>query len=425
MIKIIDSFDKKSLNDILSRSQLNDNNLFDNVQNIIENVKSNGDKALFEYINKFDGITVDEQSITVSEDEIDAAYKSVDSDLLAALKRAKKNVLDYHNRQKDQYQSKIYDDRGNKLGWMYRPISKVGIYVPGGKASYPSSILMCALPAVAAGVEEIYIATPNSTNPLVLVAARECGIKKIFKMGGAQAIAAFTYGTKSVPQVDLIAGPGNVFVTLAKKAVYGHVAIDMIAGPSEILVIADDSANAEFVAADLLSQAEHDEMAAAILVTTSVSLAEKVSKEIEKQLAKSSRERIARKSIETNGAIITVKDIDEAVKIADSVAPEHLELCIVNAAEVAHKIHNAGAVFVGNYSPEPLGDYYAGPSHCLPTSGSARFFSVLNVGTFMKKISYIEFNRDSLLSVSNDIIAIAECEGLNAHANAIKIRKGK
>lgn len=425
MIRIIDSFDKKSLNDILSRSQLNDNNLFDNVQNIIENVKSNGDKALFEYINKFDGITVDEQSITVSEDEIDAAYKSVDSDLLAALKRAKQNVLDYHNRQKDQYQSKIYDDRGNKLGWMYRPISKVGIYVPGGKASYPSSILMCALPAVAAGVEEIYIATPNSTNPLVLVAARECGIKKIFKMGGAQAIAAFAYGTESIPRVDLIAGPGNVFVTLAKKAVYGHVAIDMIAGPSEILVIADDSANAEFVAADLLSQAEHDEMAAAILVTTSVSLAEKVSKEIEKQLAKSSRERIARKSIETNGAIITVKDIDEAVKIADSVAPEHLELCIVNAAEVAHKIHNAGAVFVGNYSPEPLGDYYAGPSHCLPTSGSARFFSVLNVGTFMKKISYIEFNRDSLLSVSNDIIAIAECEGLNAHANAIKIRKGK
>lgn len=425
MIRIIDSFDKKSLNDILSRSQLNDNNLFDNVQNIIENVKSNGDKALFEYINKFDGITVDEQSITVSEDEIDAAYKSVDSDLLAALKRAKQNVLDYHNRQKDQYQSKIYDDRGNKLGWMYRPISKVGIYVPGGKASYPSSILMCALPAVAAGVEEIYIATPNSTNPLVLVAARECGIKKIFKMGGAQAIAAFAYGTESIPRVDLIAGPGNVFVTLAKKAVYGHVAIDMIAGPSEILVIADDSANAEFVAADLLSQAEHDEMAAAILVTTSVSLAEKVSKEIEKQLAKSSRERIARKSIETNGAIITVKDIDEAVKIADSVAPEHLELCIVNAAEVAHKIHNAGAVFVGNYSPEPLGDYYAGPSHCLPTSGSARFFSVLNVGTFMKKISYIEFNRDSLVSVSNDIIAIAECEGLNAHANAIKIRKGK
>lgn len=425
MIRIIDSFDKKSLNDILSRSQLNDNNLFDNVQNIIENVKSNGDKALFEYINKFDGITVDEQSITVSEDEIDAAYKSVDSDLLAALKRAKKNVLDYHNRQKDQYQSKIYDDRGNKLGWMYRPISKVGIYVPGGKASYPSSILMCALPAVAAGVEEIYIATPNSTNPLVLVAARECGIKKIFKMGGAQAIAAFAYGTESIPRVDLIAGPGNVFVTLAKKAVYGHVAIDMIAGPSEILVIADDSANAEFVAADLLSQAEHDEMAAAILVTTSVSLAEKVSKEIENQLAKSSRERIARKSIETNGAIITVKDIGEAVKIADSVAPEHLELCIVNAAEVAHKIHNAGAVFVGNYSPEPLGDYYAGPSHCLPTSGSARFFSVLNVGTFMKKISYIEFNRDSLLSVSNDIIAIAECEGLNAHANAIKIRKGK
>lgn len=423
MIRIFDSFDQQSLNDVLSRSQLNDNDLVNNVQNIIENVKSNGDNALFEYINKFDGINVNEQSVTVSEDEIDSAYKAVNSELLAALRRAKQNILDYHNRQKEQYQSNIYEDRGNKLGWMYRPIGKVGIYVPGGKASYPSSILMCALPAVAAGVEEIFIATPNSTNPLVLVAARECGIKKIFKMGGAQAIAAFAYGTKSVPRVDLIAGPGNVFVTLAKKAVYGHVAIDMIAGPSEILVIADDSANAEFVAADLLSQAEHDEMAAAILVTTSIKLADKVSREIEKQLANSSRENIARKSIETNGAIITVKDIDEAVKIADTVAPEHLELCILNAAEVAHKIKNAGAVFVGNYSPEPLGDYYAGPSHCLPTSGSARYFSVLNVGTFMKKISYIEYTRDSLLSVSNDIMAIAECEGLNAHANAIKVRK--
>lgn len=423
MIRIFDSFDQQSLNDVLSRSQLNDNDLVNSVQNIIENVKSNGDNALFEYIKKFDGINVNEQSVTVSEDEIDSAYKSVNSELLAALRRAKQNILDYHSRQKEQYQSNIYEDRGNKLGWMYRPIGKVGLYVPGGKASYPSSILMCALPAVAAGVEEIFIATPNSTNPLVLVAARECGIKKIFKMGGAQAIAAFAYGTKSVPRVDLIAGPGNVFVTLAKKAVYGHVAIDMIAGPSEILVIADDSANAEFVAADLLSQAEHDEMAAAILVTTSIKLADKVSREIEKQLANSSRENIARKSIETNGAIITVKDIDEAVKIADTVAPEHLELCILNAAEVAHKIKNAGAVFVGNYSPEPLGDYYAGPSHCLPTSGSARYFSVLNVGTFMKKISYIEYTRDSLLSVSNDIIAIAECEGLNAHANAIKVRK--
>lgn len=427
MIKIIESTDIAALGAVLSRSQINDGELAQKVQVIIDDVRANGDTALFGYIDRFDGMALDAKSLVVSDEEIDAAYKAIDAGLLESLRKAKNNVLDYHNRQKEQYKTKIYDNGGNKLGWMYRPIAKAGIYVPGGKASYPSSILMCALPAIAAGVDEIFIATPNAANPLVLVAARECGIKKIFKMGGAHAIAAFAYGTDCVPKVDLIAGPGNVYVTLAKKAVYGNVAIDMIAGPSEILVIADDTADAEFVAADLISQAEHDEMAAVILVTASRVLADRTAQEIEKQLAAAPRESIARKSIETNGAIILVKDIDEAVRIADAVAPEHLELCVDNASDVAVHIKNAGAVFVGNYSPEPLGDYFAGPSHCLPTSGSAKFFSVLNVGTFMKKISYIEYTREALLSIGSDIVAIAECEGLDAHANAVRVRinKGK
>lgn len=425
MIKIIESSDTTALGAVLARSQINDSELARNVQSIIDDVRDNGDTALFGYINRFDGLTVNADSLIVSDDEIDAAYETIDAGLLESLRKAKNNVLDYHNRQKEQYTTKIYDNGGNKLGWMYRPITRAGIYVPGGKASYPSSILMCALPAIAAGVDEIYIATPNSTNPLVLVAARECGIKKIFKMGGAHAIAAFAYGTGCVPKVDLIAGPGNVYVTLAKKAVYGNVAIDMIAGPSEILVIADDTADAEYVAADLISQAEHDEMAAALLVTTSRDMAARTARELEKQLTSAPRASIARKSIETNGAIIIVKDIDEAVRIADAVAPEHLELCIANASVIAGRIKNAGAVFVGNYSPEPLGDYFAGPSHCLPTSGSAKFFSVLNVGTFMKKISYIEYTQESLLSIGGDIVAIAECEGLDAHANAVKVRMNK
>ena len=278
---------------------------------------------------------------------------------------------------------------------------------------------MCSLPAKAAGVKEISLATPNPKNPLTLVAAAECGIDKIYKVGGAHAIAALAFGTKSVGKVDIIAGPGNVYVTEAKKQVYGFVGIDMIAGPSEILVIADDSANARFVAADMLSQAEHDELAASILVTPSRKLAEETAIEIERQRKTMSRKGIIDASLKNNGAIIIAKDMSECIEIADRIAPEHLELCVENAAEVAKRIRNAGAVFVGNYSPEPLGDYFAGPSHCLPTSGSARYFSVLSVDTFMKKISYIEYSKEDLFEGALDITAIAECEGLTAHANTI------
>lgn len=422
MIRIIDANDRSQLDNVLNRSQLNDKNILELVQNIVDNVASKGDSALFEYISKFDSADLTLETLLVSEAEIDAAYKAVDKELLAALRRAKSNILDYHQRQMCDFNTNITEHNGNKLGWIYRPIKRVGLYIPGGKASYPSSILMCAIPAVAAGVAEIVVATPNPSNPLTLVAARECGVKKIYKMGGAHAISAMAYGTHSVDKVDLIAGPGNVYVTLAKKAVYGHVAIDMIAGPSEILIIADNTAKANFVAADMLSQAEHDEMAASILITDDIALAADVQQELERQLSRLSRESIARKSIENNGAIIIVKDMAQAIAISDKIAPEHLEICAADADNMAMRISNAGAIFVGNYSPEPLGDYYAGASHCLPTSGSARYFSVLNVGTFMKKISYIEYAKENLINAADDIIAIAECESLTAHANAIKER---
>ncbi|MDE6372720.1 MAG: histidinol dehydrogenase, partial [Clostridia bacterium] len=292
-----------------------------------------------------------------------------------------------------------------------------------GKASYPSSVLMTALPAKAAGVGEIIVATPNINNPAILVACNECGIDRIYKVGGAQAIAAMAYGTQSVPRVDLIAGPGNVFVTLAKKQVFGHVAIDMIAGPSEILVIADETADPVLLAGDLLSQAEHDELAASILVTTSERIAQEVDRELARQTALLSRREIIEKSLTNNGAIILAKDMDEAIAIANRVAPEHLEVCAKDADKIALKLSNAGAIFVGNYSPEPLGDYFAGPSHVLPTSGSARYSSVLSVDTFMKKISYIEYDKDDLMSIGDDVIRLAESEGFTAHANTIKLRK--
>ena len=313
----------------------------------------------------------------------------------------------------------------SKLGWIYRPLSRVGLYIPGGKASYPSTVLMTALPAKAAGVGEIVVTTPNINNPAILVACKECGIDKIYKVGGAQAIASMAYGTQSIPRVDLIAGPGNVFVTLAKKQVFGHVAIDMIAGPSEILVIADDSANPVLLAGDLLSQAEHDEQAASILVTTSERIAKEVDKELARQTALLSRKAIIEKSLATNGTIIIAKDMEEAIAIADKVAPEHLEVCAKSADKIALKLTNAGAIFVGNYSPEPLGDYFAGPSHVLPTSGSARYSSVLSVDTFMKKISYIEYDKDDLLSIGDDVIRLAQSEGFTAHANTIQLRKNK
>ena len=411
---------------VFSRTQLDNSEFIKTVDDIISDVRKRGDEALFEYALKFDKQTVNADNIVVSEEEIEDAYSKVSPALVESLRKSIANVMDYHKRQRDKFANAFFAGGANgksTLGWIYRPLKRVGLYVPGGKASYPSTVIMTAVPAIAAGVEEVVVTTPNINNPAILVACRECGVKTIYKTGGAQAIAALAYGTQSVPRVDLIAGPGNVFVTLAKKQVFGHVAIDMIAGPSEILVIADDSANVSYLASDLLSQGEHDELAASFLVTTSQKLAEQVADELERQTALLERKGIIEKSLANNGTIIVAKNMDEAIEIADRIAPEHLEVCTKDAKDVALKLSNAGAVFVGNYSPEPLGDYFAGPSHVLPTSGSARYSSVLSVDTFMKKISYIEYSKEDLLKAADDIIAVAECEGFTAHANTIKIRK--
>ena len=425
MIPVI-KYGKDDAKRVFGRTQLGNAEYVGAVAEIISAVRRDGDKALFAYARKFDKADVSAETILVTDEEIKAAYAEVDDALIESLRRAKANILAYHSRQKDKYKNEFFGGGAkgkSTLGWIYRPLSRVGLYVPGGKASYPSTVLMTALPAVAAGVGEIVVATPNIKNPLILVACAECGVKKIYKVGGAQAIAALAYGTESVERVDLIAGPGNVFVTLAKKQVFGDVAVDMIAGPSEILVIADESADAELVAADMLSQAEHDELAASILVTTDEKLAEDVQKQIEAQTALLPRKEIIEKSLANNGAIVLCDNIEEAVEVADRVAPEPLEVCTKNACDVALMLKNAGAIFVGGYSPEPLGDYFAGPSHVLPTSGSARFSSVLSVDTFMKKTSYIEYDKQDLLVGADDIISIAECEGFDAHANTIKRRK--
>ena len=427
MIPII-KYGSDEMKRVYGRTQLGNAEFVGAVAEIIANVRAKGDSALFEYAEKFDKTTVNADNLLVTEDEIKAAYDAVDENLVLSLRRAKDNILSYHSRQKDKYANEFFSGGANgksTLGWIYRPLSRVGLYVPGGKASYPSTVLMTALPAVAAGVEEIVVATPNIKNPLILVACAECGVKKIYKIGGAQAIAALAYGTESVERVDLIAGPGNVFVTLAKKQVFGDVAVDMIAGPSEILVIADESADPELVAADMLSQAEHDELAASILVTTSETLAKEVSKQVEAQCAELPRKDIIEKSLFNNGTILLCDNIDQAIEVPDKVAPEHLEVCTRNAHDVALKLKNAGAIFVGGYSPEPLGDYFAGPSHVLPTSGSARFSSVLSVDTFMKKTSYIAYDKQDLLAGADDIISIAQSEGFDAHANTIIRRKGK
>lgn len=425
MIPII-KYGTDEMKRVYGRTQLGNAEFSGAVAEIIANVRKDGDKALFDYAKKFDKADVNAENLLVTEEEIKAAYASVDDKLIDSLRRAKENILSYHAKQRDKYKNEFFKggEKGKStLGWIYRPLSRVGLYVPGGKASYPSTVLMTALPAVAAGVGEIVVATPNIKNPLILVACAECGVKKIYKVGGAQAVAALAYGTESVERVDLIAGPGNVFVTLAKKQVFGDVAVDMIAGPSEILVIADETADPELVAADMLSQAEHDELAASILVTTSEKLAEEVQKQTIEQTNILPRREIIEKSLINNGAIVLCDNIDEAIEVADKVAPEHLEVCTENAHDVALRLKNAGAIFVGGYSPEPLGDYFAGPSHVLPTSGSARFSSVLSVDTFMKKTSYIGYDKDDLLAGADDIISIAESEGFSAHANTIIRRK--
>lgn len=427
MIPII-KYGTEDMSRVYGRTQLGNAEFVGAVAQIISDVRKDGDKALFAYAEKFDKAQVNADNLLVTKEEIEAAYAEVDGKLVESIRRAKANILAYHSRQRDKYSNEFFKagaDGKSTLGWIYRPLSRVGLYVPGGKASYPSTVLMTALPAVAAGVEEIVVATPNIKNPLILVACAECGVKKIYKVGGAQAIAALAYGTESVERVDLIAGPGNVFVTLAKKQVFGDVAIDMIAGPSEILVIADENADAELVAADMLSQAEHDELAASILVTTSEKLAKEVQEQIAQQTDLLPRKEIIEKSLVNNGAIVLCDTIDQAVEVADKVAPEHLEVCTANAHDVALRLKNAGAIFVGGYSPEPLGDYFAGPSHVLPTSGSARFSSVLSVDTFMKKTSYIAYDKDDLLKGADDIISIAQSEGFDAHANTIIRRKSR
>lgn len=395
------------------------------VAEIIAQVRKDKDEALFHYTKKFDGATIDAASIQVTDEEIAQAYKEVDPSLLDVIRKALVNIRDYHEKQK---QNSWFDStsQGTILGQKVTPMSRVGVYVPGGKAVYPSSVLMNVMPAKVAGVEEIIMTTPcnakGKVNPAVLTAAKEAGVDKIYKLGGAQAIAALAYGTESIPKVDKIVGPGNIYVALAKKAVYGNVSIDSIAGPSEILVLADESANPRYVAADLLSQAEHDELASAILITTSQKLAEEVSKEVDGFLNVLSRKAIMEKSLENFGYILVAETQEEAIKTANDIASEHLEIVMENPFEVMTKIKNAGAIFLGEYSCEPLGDYFAGPNHILPTNGTSKFFSPLSVDDFVKKSSIIYYSKEALEKIHKDIEQFAASEQLTAHANSIAVR---
>ena len=413
------------LTDLLKRIPNNYTQYESSVNEIIANVRSNGDQAVFDYTQKFDGATVTADNIEVTEDEIAEAYELVDQKLLEVIRKAKENIRVYHEKQK-QYSWFDSSIPGTMLGQKVTPIAKAGVYVPGGKAVYPSSVLMNIMPAKVAGVEEIIMTTPcnkaGKVNPSTLVAAKEAGADRVFKVGGAQAIAALAFGTESIPKVDKIVGPGNIYVALAKKAVFGHVSIDSIAGPSEILVLADETANPRFVAADLLSQAEHDELASAILITTSEKLAEEVSKEVDAFCEVLSRKAIIEKSLENYGYILIAPDLDTAIETANEIASEHMEIVTANPFEVMTKIKNAGAIFLGEYSSEPLGDYFAGPNHVLPTNGTAKFFSPLSVDDFIKKSSIISYSRDALHAVYKDIAQFADCEQLTAHANSIRVR---
>ncbi|HIV35016.1 MAG TPA: histidinol dehydrogenase [Candidatus Blautia intestinigallinarum] len=395
------------------------------VAEIIQNIRTGKDEALFAYTEQFDHVRLDADSIRVTEEEIEEAYEKVDPDLLEVIRKALVNIRAYHEKQKRQSWFTT-DERGIMLGQKIIPLRKVGVYVPGGKAVYPSSVLMNVIPAKIAGVDEIIMTTPpgrdGKLNPSTLVAAREAGVDVIYKVGGAQAVAALAYGTQSVPKVDKIVGPGNIFVALAKKAVYGQVGIDSVAGPSEILVLADETANPRYVAADLLSQAEHDEMASAILITTSEELAAKVQEEIDGFLQVLSRREIIEKSLENFGYILLADSMEEAIDAANAIASEHMEIVTANPFEVMTKIRNAGAIFLGENSSEPLGDYFAGPNHVLPTNGTAKFFSPLGVDDFIKKSSVIYYSREALEEIHEDIIQFANCEQLTAHANSIAVR---
>jgi len=412
----------KDLPRLFSRSQTDISEVNEAVKKIIAEVRKNGDKALFAYTKQFDNFDLSMQNILLTKGEIDEAVAKVPKKIMDAMRRAKDNIVAFHKRQmpKENFETK----NGATTGFVYRAVSSAGIYVPGGKAAYPSSVLMCALPAVVAGVEEIVMVTPPGKylNPLTIAAAKECGVNKIFRVGGAQAIAALAYGTESIPKADVIVGPGNIFVAVAKKEVYGQVGIDMLAGPSEILIIADNSANADFVAADMLSQAEHDELAASILLTTDKEFANAVNAALQAQLEKLTRKEIAKKSLENYGTIVLCDSLDQAAELSNKLAPEHLELCVKEPKKLLLKIKHAGAIFMGNYSPEPLGDYFAGSNHVLPTSSTARFSSGLGVDTYLKRISVIDYSKDAFLKSAEDIITLATVEELTAHAESVRIR---
>ena len=426
IVKLTEDSRKNILEDLLKRSPNNYDSYAGSVNEILANVKENKDKAIFEYTKKFDGADINESNILVTKEEIQEAYDNLENkDLVDIIKKSLNNIKVYHEKQK-QYSWFDSKEDGSLLGQKVTPIAKVGVYVPGGKAAYPSSVLMNVIPAKVAGVEEIVMVTPpgkdGKVNPNTLIAANEAGVDKIYKVGGAQAIGALAYGTESINKVDKIVGPGNIFVALAKKAVFGFVSIDSIAGPSEILVLADETANPKYVAADLLSQAEHDELASAILVTTSEDLANEVSNWIDKFVNELSRTDIMKKSLENYGYILVADSMKDAIDATNEIASEHLEILTKNPFDTMTRIKNAGAIFLGEYSSEPLGDYFAGPNHVLPTNGTAKFFSPLSVDDFIKKSSIISFSREALQPMSEDIQKFAKAEGLTAHANSIKVR---
>ena len=425
-IEKLDSSTKKNLlEDLLKRSPNNYGQYEASVKEILDKVKEEKDAAVFAYTAKFDGAELTADTIEVTDAEIEEAYAQVDDTLLTVIRKAKDNIESYHAKQR---QNSWFDSKpdGTILGQKITPLHRVGVYVPGGKAVYPSSVLMNVMPAKVAGVDEIIMVTPPGKNgkvsPNTLVAAKEAGVDKIYKVGGAQAIAALAYGTESIPKVDKIVGPGNIYVALAKKAVYGHVSIDSIAGPSEILVVADETANPRYVAADLLSQAEHDELASAILVTTSEKLAHEVSDQVDGFLKELSRAEIISKSLDNYGYILLADTMEDVIDVANEIASEHLEIQTKNPFEVMTKIRNAGAIFIGEYASEPLGDYFAGPNHILPTNGTAKFFSPLSVDDFIKKSSIISYSREALQKVHKDIESFAKAEQLTAHANSIHVR---
>lgn len=425
IVKLTAESKKGLLEDLLQRSPNHYGQYESAVAEIIETVKKGGDEALFSYTEKFDHCKMDAAHIRVTREEIDEAYQKVDADFVEVMKKSEANIRTFHEK---QLRNSWFDPKpdGTILGMKILPIAIAGVYVPGGKAAYPSSVLMNVLPAKVAGVERIIMTTPpgadGKVNPGTLVAAHIAGVDEIYKVGGAQAIAAMAFGTQSIPKVDKITGPGNIFVALAKKACFGYVSIDSIAGPSEILVIADETANPRYVAADLLSQAEHDELASAILITTSKTLADQVSVEVDRFVANLSRRKIIEKSLNNYGYILLVDSLDEAADTANEIASEHLEILTKDPFAMMTKIRNAGAIFLGEYSSEPLGDYFAGPNHVLPTNGTARFFSPLNVDDFLKKTSIISYSRPALEKIHQDIECFAENEGLTAHANSIRVR---